>query len=156
MKKVLSVLLFTLLIIMINGCKEKEEIKNYKIENLIGTWELSSAKIYDRELKFLTQTDPKDQYGCGFITWIYTSDKIQIINYTGKDQNGNCLEQIIDLTYTLENNNIITLDELGIKEKMLITDLSKDELVFLTQLPNEKNDDANFIKYVKIWCKRVK
>lgn len=156
MRKILSILLLALLTLGMSSCKEQEPTKVYEIENLVGIWELSSAKIYDRESKFLSDTTPKDEYGCGYLTWTYTTDKIDILTYVGKDEDGNCLEEIISLNYTLENNNIKTLDEFGIEEKMLITSLTDDEFVFMTALPNPINEDANSIKYTEITCKRVK
>lgn len=152
----LSILLLSLLTLGMSSCKEQEVIKEFKGENLVGTWQLSSAKIYDREAKFLSDTSPKDQYGCGYMTWMYTTDKIDILNYVGKDESGNCLEERISLTYTLRKNTIHTLDELGIEEEMLITSLTNDELVVMATLPNPENDKENSIKYTELTYKRVK
>lgn len=152
----LSFLLFSLLILGMSSCKEQEAAKKYEIEDLVGTWELSSTKTYDREAKFLEQIYPTDDYGCGLMTWTYTTDKIDILKYVGKDENGNCLEEIVGLNYTLQNNNINTLDELGIEDKMLITNLTNDELVVMVSLPNPAQEDANSIKYTEISYKKVK
>lgn len=152
----LSFLLFSLVTLGMSSCKDQEATKEYEIENLVGTWELSWTKIYDREAKFLEQINPTDDYGCGLMTWTYTTDKIDILNYVGKDENGNCLEEIVGLNYTLQNNNINTLDELGIKDKMLITNLTNDELVVMVSLPNPAQEEANAIKYTEISYKRVK
>ena len=156
MRKMLSILLLSLLTLGVSSCKEQEVVKEFKAENLVGTWQLSSAKIYDREAKFLSDTSPKNQYGCGYMTWTYTTDKINILNYAGKDESGNCLEEITSLTYTLRKNTIHTLDELGIEEEMLITSLTNDELVVMATLPNPENDKENSIKYTELTYKRVK
>lgn len=156
MRKTLYVLLFSFLALGMSSCKEQEATEKFEIENLVGTWELSSTKTYDREAKFLEQIFPSDDYGCGLMTWTYTTDKIDILQFVGKDENGNCLEKIVGLNYTLQNNNINTLDELGIEEKMLITNLTNDELVVMVSLPNPVKEDANSIKYTEISYKRIK
>lgn len=156
MRKRISILLLSVLIVGVSNCKKKETSKEYEIADLVGVWELSSAKLYDREAKFLTETSPKDEYGCGYITWTYTTDKIDILTYVGKDENGNCLEELVRLNYTLQNNTIKTLDDLGMAEEMSITNLTPDELVFMTALPNPIPDRDNAIKYTEIRCKRVK
>lgn len=156
MRKTLYVLLFSFLALGMSSCKEQEATEKFEIEDLVGTWELSSTKTYDREAKFIEQIFPSDDYGCGLMTWTYTTDKIDIHQFVGKDENGNCLEEIVGLNYTLQNNNISTLDELGIEDKMLITNLTNDELVVMVSLPNPVKEDANSIKYTEISYKRIK
>ncbi|MCC9044052.1 lipocalin family protein [Myroides sp. M-43] len=156
MRKMLAILLLSLLTVGMSSCKQQEVTKEYKAESLVGTWELSSGKIFDREAKFLTDTNPKDEYGCGYMTWTYSTDKIDILNYVGKDESGNCLEEITSLKYTLRKNSMHTLDELGIEAEILITSLTNDELVVMATLPNPENDKENSIKYTELSFKRVK
>ncbi|MGL5276543.1 lipocalin family protein [Myroides sp.] len=156
MKKVLFALLLSIVMIVVSSCNEKETKEVYEKENLIGTWELAWTKTYDREVKFLEDIVPTDDYGCGLMTWAYTVDKLDIINYIGKDESGKCLEQMTSLTYTLKDNNISTKDDQGVEEGMLITNLTKDELVVMTTLPNPIEENRNTVKYVELGYKRVK
>lgn len=156
MKKIFSFLLVSVLLLGMSSCKEQEATKGYEIENLIGKWELASAKIYDREAKFLSDTSPKNEMGCGPLTWVFTADQIEIHTYSGKDKEGHCMEEVIRLSYTLQNSTIHTIDDTGVKEEMLITHLTEDEFAFMTSLPNPIDDKANAIKYTEITCKRVK
>lgn len=156
MKKIVSLVLLVILTLGMHSCKEQEATKTDELGDVVGTWELSSAKLYDREAKFLTETTPKDEFGCGNLTWIFTKDKIEILTYVGKDENGNCLEEIIRLNYTLQDHTIHTVDDTGVKEEMLITHLTEDEFTFMTSLPNPLNKEDNAIKYTEIRCKRVK
>ena len=155
MHKRLAILLLSMVLLGMSSCKEQEESKAYSIDDLVGVWALSSAKIYDREAKFLADTSPKDNDGCGAMTWTYASDKLEVLTYVGKDEDGNCLEEVISFDYTLEGNSLKTVDDLGIEGEMLITSLTKDELVFMTALPNPVNDSVNAIKYTEINCQRV-
>lgn len=156
MRKVLSVVLLFVVMIVVSSCNEKETTEVYNQDSLIGTWELSWTKTYDREVKFLEDIVPADNYGCGVMTWTYTVDKLDILNYTGKDENGNCLEDVTNLTYTLQDNKIGTKDDQGVEEGMLITSLTDDELVVMTTLPNPIEDNKNAVKYVELGYKRVK
>lgn len=156
MKKIVPLILLVILTLGMHSCKEQETTKTDKTADVVGTWELSSAKLYDREAKFLTETTPKDEFGCGNLTWIFTTDQIEILTYVGKDENGNCLEEIIRLSYTLQDHTIHTVDDTGVKEEMLITHLTEDEFTFMTSLPNPLNKEDNAIKYTEIRCKRVK
>ncbi|MBB1139016.1 lipocalin family protein [Myroides sp. WP-1] len=156
MKKIVNLFLLVVLTLGLQSCKEQEATKVYELEDLVGTWKLSSAKLYDREAKFLADTSPKDEYGCGPITWVFTSDRIEVHRYTGKDPNGQCLEEVLHLQYTLQNNTIHTLDDNGMKDEMLLTNLTSDEVVFMTSFPNPLNEENNAIKYTEIRCKKVK
>lgn len=156
MKKIFSLLFLVAFALGLHSCKEQKETKIDKLSEVVGRWELTSAKLYDREAKFLTETTPKDDFGCGKLTWIFTTDKIEILTYAGKDENGNCLEEIIRLNYTLQDHTIHTVDDTGVKDEMLITYLTEDEFTFMTSLPNPLNKEDNAIKYTEIRCKRVK
>lgn len=157
MKRMFLFILLSVFVMGMNSCNEKEEAKKvYTTDNLIGTWELAWTKTYDREVKFLEDIVPTDDYGCGIMTWTYTADKLDIINYIGKDENGKCLEEMTNLTYTLQDNNISTKDDQGVEEGMLITSLSDDELVVMTTLPNPVEENRNTVKYVELGYKRVK
>ena len=156
MKKVLPIVLIITLLMGINSCKKQEGIKAYETTDLVGTWELASAKLYDREAKFLTETTPRDAFECGFLTWIFTTDQIEILTYVGKDENDNCLEERTILRYTLENNTIKTIDDSGFEEEMLISHLTADDFIFMTSLPHPDKKDENAIQYTEIQCKRVK
>lgn len=149
-------ILLSVLVIGTSSCNEKETKEVYEKENLVGTWELSWTKVYDREVKFLEQIMPTDDYGCGQMNWIFTARDIEIVKYIGKDENDSCLEEVTNLTYTLKNNSIHTLDDLGVEEEMLITNLTDGELVIMTTLPNPIEQNDNAIKYVEIGYKRVK
>ncbi|MDM1046263.1 lipocalin family protein [Myroides sp. 1354] len=156
MKKIFPLLLLVTFALGLHSCKEQKETKIDKLSEVVGRWELTSAKLYDREAKFLTETTPKDEFGCGNLTWIFTTDQIEILTYIGKDENGNCLEEIIRLKYTIQDHTIHTIDDMGVKEEMLITHLTEDEFTFMTSLPNPLNEKNNAIKYTEISCKRIK
>lgn len=160
MKRIFVFILVSVFTMGMSSCNEKgkkEETKEvYTTGDLIGTWELAWTKTYDREVKFVEDIAPADDYGCGLMTWTYTADKLDILNYVGKDEAGKCQEEITNLTYTLDDNNINTKDDQGIEEKMLITNLTKDELVIMTTLPNPVEQNKNSVKYVELGYKRVK
>ncbi|MGG5507667.1 MULTISPECIES: lipocalin family protein [unclassified Myroides] len=156
MKKKVHLFLLVILTLALYSCKEQEATKTYREADVIGTWELTSARLYDREAKFLTETTPKDEFGCGNLTWIFTTDQIELVTYIGKDENDQCLEEVIQLSYTLQDHTIHTVDDTGVKEEMLITHLTEDEFTFMTSLPNPLNKEDNAIKYTEIRCKRVK
>ncbi|MDM1407057.1 lipocalin family protein [Myroides sp. DF42-4-2] len=156
MRKKISLVAVALCAIAVIACKKQEATTHYQSEQLLGVWELSSAKIYDKEAKFLSDTTPKDDFGCGRLTWIYTTDQLDILSYVGQDNTGNCLEEKTSLRYTLQANTIKTTDERGVEDELLITSLTDDELVVMTALPTAVPDTVNAIKYVELRCKRVK
>lgn len=103
----------------------------------------------------MEQIDAQDEFGCGHMTWTYSTDKIAILNYIGKGEGGNCLEEITSLNYTLQKGTIHTLDDLGIAQEMLITSLTIEELVVMTTLSKPMEDKANAIKYAELRYRRV-
>ncbi|WHT39704.1 lipocalin family protein [Myroides sp. mNGS23_01] len=156
MRKRLFLLLFVVFPLAMSSCKEQEATKPYELEDLVGRWELVSAKLYDREAKFLTDTSPKNEMGCGTLTWVFTADQLEIHTFIGKDEKGHCIEEVIHLSYTLQNSTIHTIDDTGVKEEMLITQLTEDEFTFMTSLPLPLDDKVNAIKYTELRCRRVK
>ncbi len=56
--------LLSVFVIGMNSCNEKGKAKKvYTTDNLIGTRELAWTKTYSREVKFLGDIVPTDDYG---------------------------------------------------------------------------------------------
>lgn len=115
MRKILSVLLLSIVMIGVSSCSSDDGNSNvtYSKEQLAGSWEHVSSKIYDVKGKVAGEAPAENPSGCGSLALIFSGDTMTYRKYEGRDSNGKCIEIGEKSKYVLKGNRIYELDEVG-------------------------------------------
>lgn len=128
MKKILSVLLLSIVMIGVSSCSSDDGNSNvtYSKEQLVGSWEHVSSKVFDPKGKVLGEVDAESPDNCGVLLMSFTEEMMEYRKYEGKDGSGKCIELRDRSKYVVKGNRIYELDEDG--------DLDEDEMVEINGL----------------------
>lgn len=159
MRKVMFLLVASLLMLSVTGCSSDDNSPTYSKKDIVGKWEHVSSKIFDTKKKFLGEGPSENPDGCGVLVLTFTDVIMEYHKYEGKDRDGNCKELNDNSRYTIKGNRIYEMDangDLDEDEFMDIKSVNDNALVLFQKFKDPIIVNGVAIKYLEIYLRKIK